>query len=173
MITQVLAHLLRPLPSVPAFSVHVRLGGACLISPWVALEGDICTQSFKDNDSKDIVTEAALQSWGKTVMAYVPLSFIPYADALRADKDWFDGLHGVINRVLVTSGQWECLRDAQIELYEKYLLPVHDDVQFMLQENGVHDDFILEFDAARREKYSEFLGKVVEWVSQTFDNMPS
>ncbi|KAF9047099.1 hypothetical protein BDZ89DRAFT_1058166, partial [Hymenopellis radicata] len=173
MITQVLAHLLRPLPSVPAFSAHVRLGGACLISPWMALEGDICTQSFEDNDSKDILTKACLQSWGKNVMACVPLSFVPYADAVRADKGWFEGLSGVINRLLVTSGQWECLTDAQSELYEKYLLPVHDDVQFMLQENGVHDEFLLEFDATKRERYSEFSGKVVEWVSQTFSNMPS
>lgn len=164
---QFLSHLLHPLPSVPAFTLPegARFRSMYLMSPWVALIGDD-TESWDTNKANDIFTPESLQGWGKRVLASVPESKLPYADVANAPKGWFLGVEKLVERILITTGSSECLRDADKRLFESHLNGCHSNVQFVVQEGGVHDDPL--FDFVLNEKVGKLTPIILDWFADGY-----
>ncbi|PBK86171.1 alpha/beta-hydrolase, partial [Armillaria gallica] len=101
LIFQIFSHILHPRPDVPEYPrPQTPFLGALLISPWVCLGGD---ESFNINDPYDVTTARAFRSWGNTVLQHADAQFVDPV-GFGAPKNWFNGIHEFVGKVLVTSG---------------------------------------------------------------------
>ena len=148
LILQVLAHALHPIPSVPRLKLSEPLAGAYLMSPWVALASipDDPDSSMITNDDCDMIGPDALFYWASRVLDadLVANEAIPYLEPLRASRDWFTDVAAVVDRVLISAGDKECLRDVIIR-FGQALCSVHPRARLIVQEHGVHDDPQMDF----------------------------
>lgn len=138
------------------------------MSPWVSLSS-FDVESFKTGNEDDVVTPETLRRWGEAVMQDISDSQIAYIDALRAPDGWFEGIDKLVDRMLVTTGGGECLRDPDQELYEKHLKGKHDDLRFCVQKDGVHDDPFYDFLFGRPRMVGELTPLIVEWLAEGFE----
>ncbi|XP_006463273.1 hypothetical protein AGABI2DRAFT_186905 [Agaricus bisporus var. bisporus H97] len=138
LILQVLSHLLHPLEykNVPALSLAAPLKGAYLMSPWVDLS-DI-HGTFKSGDPTDILTTGTLRYWGTEILRPVPKEYLGYVEANSAGDDWWKGVDALVDRVLITAGREECLKD-EIIRFNAVFENFHAHVK-MEEHDGVHDD---------------------------------
>lgn len=168
LVLQLLSHILHPLPSVPELVLpkEASLRGAYLMSPWVSLLADPTFSSFKSNDKIDMVDSKTLRVWGERVLAPVAEKDLVYIDPINAPvkADWFQGLERVVDRILITTGSKECLRDPD-EALSAELRKQHEKVQFIVQENGLHDDPYLDFNAGEKN-VGVLTPLLVEWIAE-------
>lgn len=107
------------------------------MSPWTSLTGD--TGSHLENDHYDILRAHCLSAWGGDVLAHVPLDQRSYVEVTKAPEDWLKGIDGVLDRILITAGSVECLRD-DIILLGEIVRKLHTKTEVLITANGVHDD---------------------------------
>ncbi|KAJ3837926.1 Alpha/Beta hydrolase protein [Lentinula raphanica] len=191
LVSQVLSSMLHPLFEPRIIPEGTRLRGAYMMSPWVSLTGvyypnptegeggatvkpeDI--PSFTENDHCDIIGKKALVYWGHTILDGSPNPSLDssYLEPINASFDWYQGLPSVVERVFVSTGGGECLRDADRLFYEKKIKPFHDDDPvFFEDERGVHNDPFFDFNVADGPVGGErqrLTPRVVEWVRECFE----
>ena len=68
-------------------------------------------------------------------------------------------------RVLITPGPAECLRDL-IEVLAKQICSFHDGATFWMQENGVHQPY-LDF-SSKKVKFGKITPQILEWLATGF-----
>ncbi len=89
--------------------------------------------------------------------------------SVEAPKTWFDGLNDVVDRILITYGEFEGFAPGIQLLCEKYLKPYHEDVMTLQQRDGVHGDPILKF-IRKQEDLGDMVPLIVDWVAELFMN---
>ncbi|KAJ7079976.1 Alpha/Beta hydrolase protein [Mycena belliarum] len=169
LILQLLSHALHPLPpalGVPEFAPPAlpRLRGALLISPWVSLTAD--SASHAANDGRDFLRHATLAEWGRVVRADVPPEHRAFMEAARAPDAWFDGVERLVERVLVTAGGAECLRD-DIVVFGEAFKRHHARAELVVQPDGLHEDPMLDF-VLNEKKVGSVTPLLVEWLAAGF-----
>ncbi|KAG6883608.1 hypothetical protein C0993_005183 [Termitomyces sp. T159_Od127] len=160
-----LSHMLHPVESLPPISLTSRIGGVFLMSPWVSLTGD--TGSHLINDSLDIVGAKTFAYCGRKVLEDVPDSLRVYLEMSKVPDTWFKGIDKLVNRILVTAGGVECLRDDIIQVSHK-LSQNHSNVRLIVQENGVHDDPFFDFFAGEMN-LCDLTPKILGWLRQALN----
>jgi acetyl esterase/lipase len=87
-------------------------------------------------------------------------------EANDAPETWFKGVDKVVNRVLITGGDRECLRDDIRRFADKFSAH-HPRAKLVMQPYGVHNDPYFDF-LAREKKLSELTPIIMEWLSEGF-----
>jgi len=163
LILQVLAHILRPIPGIPEFSLgNSKLGEVVFISPWVALECN--SPSFTSNASTDIFPPAFYEHLASLVKQDVPESLWAYVSPSSAPKGWFDGVDKLVTRALITAGAAECLRD-DIESFSKEFCAVHKQASLITIPGGTHNEPYGTFEAGESD-YGEWPPRIASWLAE-------
>lgn len=162
---QLLSHLLHPVPDVPRLTLSAPLRGAYLMSPWVSLTSQ--TGSMLSNDSSDAIGVRCLTYWGREVLDGVTEEQRPYLEASRTPEAWFENLSTVVDRVLITAGDAEALRDTIITFADR-ICKQHPRAEFVLQKYGVHIDPYFDF-FTKEKKLGEVTPRIVEWFENGFE----
>jgi len=151
LILSLLSHILHPLPGLrPILPLEAPIKGVYLMSPWVVMKST--SASSRSNAAYDIVVSAnpnsTKQSYAELVQPYATQEHeLPYMDPLNAPDSWFVGLDGVVERVLMTAGGMEVLRDDIISFSQKLskVIKSNRNFTFEVQEGGIHNDPYLDF----------------------------
>ena len=115
------------------------------MSPWVSLTYELGMGSITAYDGSDITGPQGIATCTRIVLDGLPNSAIPYIDPLKAPERWWDGIaQVVVDRVLVTVGGAECLKD-DIVWFGQRMCEVHRSARMILHEFGVHEDPHLDF----------------------------
>ena len=167
-IVQLISHILHPAADVPTLSVTSPFGNVLLVSPWVCLfpkaEGSIVT-----NSKKDLFTIPAALHPASFILENTPESGYIYLDHMNAPEGWFDDITKVAGKVLITAGDNESLRDT-ITVFAKKICDVHPEATYIVQENGIHDDPVLEFVVPAPKTIGDLTTKVVDWLASGWSN---
>jgi acetyl esterase/lipase len=157
-----LSHMLHPLEGVPHLSLTSRIRGVYLMSPWTSLTGD--TGSHLVNDKSDIVGAKTFGYCGRKVFAGVPESRYPYLEASKVPDSWFKGIDRLVDRVLITAGGAECLRDDIAQLSRK-IAEHHPEATFIVHAGGIHNDPYYDF-LAGETNLCELTLRILNWLAQ-------
>ena len=103
------------------------------------------------------------------VLDHTPESEHVYLDHANAPEGWFDDIAKVASKVLITAGDGEILRD-MITVFAKRICEVHPKVTYIVQENGIHDDPVLDFMVPAPEKIGSLTPKIVDWLASGWSN---
>ncbi|KAH9475180.1 Putative steryl acetyl hydrolase mug81 [Psilocybe cubensis] len=145
LILQLFSHILHPVPGVPLLPKGIQFASACIMSPWVTLTAD--SGSHAANSDKDVLPASAWAYLGQQSLPSVSSTTQAYLEALKAPEGWFEGIDCSVQRILITVGENECLRDDVLEVARK-LSSTRDDrsvVTTIVHKNGVHNDQYLDF----------------------------
>jgi acetyl esterase/lipase len=112
----------------------------------------------------DILSSKCLIPWGSQVIGPVPESQHVYLEAIKAPESWFAGIDGLVDRLLITTGSKECLRDDDVALAE-LLRKHHRDLQMVVEKDGVHDGPLFDFAVGDPKLGGEVKTLMVEWLS--------
>lgn len=165
LVLQLFSHILHPFPGVPRVELSAPLRGAYLMSPWMSFT--VQTASAITNGVSDAIGDGVIASWGSHVLAGIPESQRPYLEAVKAPDTWFEKIGTVVDRILITGGDAERLRD-DIITFNTQICRHHGDVQFILQKYGVHNDPQFDF-MTKEKKLGELTPLIVEWFTNGFD----
>ncbi|KDR74063.1 hypothetical protein GALMADRAFT_71239 [Galerina marginata CBS 339.88] len=162
-IHQIFSHILHPVDGVPKLKLSAPLGGAYMMAPWATTVDD---EVYHTNDNAgDVVTASVLLYWASKMYEGVPRSAMPYLNPNGAPDDWLRGIDKVVNRVLISAGGAEVLRDAVIK-YFKTIEKHHKNTTFFLQDKGAHvETFLLLLVRDEDTKFAPFL---LDWLEQGF-----
>jgi len=166
LILQLISHILHPLEGIPRTNLSSPIRGAYLMSPWVSLTGD--AGSMTSNDDNDIIGTKCINEWGHQVLEGVPDSQLPYIYPNKAPESWFKGIDTVVDRVLITAGSAECLRDP-IEVFAKQIGSLHSGADFLMQQNGVHNDPYFDF-FTKEKKLGKLTPQILGWLARGFES---
>ena len=158
---QVISHMLHPLKGVRPLNLPSPIRGVYLMSPWVSLRGTGASMTL--NDNSDIIGPQCINVWATQVLEGVSDSQLPYLEANSAPDSWFKSVDTVVERILITAGSAECLRDS-IEVFAKQICSVHHSTTFWLQENGVHNEPYF----CKGMKSRDPTPQILEWLAMGF-----
>jgi len=171
LIHQVFSHILHPVDGVPKLTLASPFAGAYMMSPWARLidgEGSL----LHANDKRGDMIEAATGIyWGSKVLDEAKPSAIPYLEPARTPENWLQGVDKYVQRVLISAGDLEYLRD-EIVVYGKHVEEHHRDTTIIVQENGVHNDPLLDF-LVGEEDLGNLTPKIVDWLDEGFSRYRS
>jgi hypothetical protein len=119
-----------------------------------------------ENDDSDIIGPKSINTWGNQVSDGIPDSQLPYIEASNTPATWFKSVDTVVEKVLITAGSAECLRDS-IQAFAKQMSGVHDGATFWIQENGVHNDPYFDF-FTKEKKLGKMTPQILEWLDDGF-----
>ena len=166
LIHQVLSHILHPVEGVPKLTLTSPLGGAYMMSPWTRLvdgEGSL----LHSNDGRGDVMTASIGTYlGSKVLAGAKPFTVPYLEAASAPKDWLQGVDTCVRRLLISAGDLEFLRD-EIVHYGKRVEEYLKDTTIIVQENGIHDDPLLDL-LAGEKNLGSLTPKILDWLEEGF-----
>lgn len=146
-----ISHLLKPHPDLDA-PPHLAtpLAGMLLISPRVTNKTDAA--SFVSNSQYDTLSGETFRAWITSFRANSNISTDDglaadgvYTEPLLAPHDWWSNLTShVVDRMFISAGNNECLRDTIVAFQEKMKAVNGLDVTFVLEENGIHDSPLMD-----------------------------
>lgn len=169
LVLQILSHMLHPLSSIDSLPPTLRFRGACLMSPWVSPSGDVCADQAQANDPKDDISVRTLREWGQLIIKDVPrnLEDMACVEPAGAPKGWFKEVETVAGRMLLLSGEVECMAGAHSFFYEEHLKDCHRDVRIAIQPGGAHDGILVDF-IVGREPSEGVTSVIIEWLAEAF-----
>ena len=168
LIHEILSHILHPVEGVPELSLSAPLGGVYMMSPWVRLVDNSRKYLYTNADSDDdMMSGELLNHWGATVLRGAPKEAVPYLEPNSAPTMWLDGIDRWVKRVLISAGDLECLRD-EIVKYQEEFRKHHEDVMFILQANGIHNDPFWDF-ATHEKGLGELTPRILDWLDENCD----
>jgi acetyl esterase/lipase len=132
------------------------------MSPWVDL-ADL-RGTLKKGDPYDMMPSKTLRYWGAQSLKPVPEEYLGYIQANSASDDWWKGVDAFVDRVLITAGRDECLRDEIIRfstVFEKF----HPQVN-MHEHDGIHDDPL--FAVELGESAGGATDTIIDWLQTGF-----
>ena len=136
------------------------------MSPWCLLYGE--PESRSANDKKDVLRARSFAYCTRKVLAGVPEPFHVYMGAREAPDSWFEGVDKFVERVLISAGDHECLRDDTRGFANRFIMH-HGKTHFIVQENGVHNDPFYDFLVGER-KPSELTLAILGWLLEGFES---
>ncbi|RXW22054.1 hypothetical protein EST38_g3797 [Candolleomyces aberdarensis] len=143
----------------------LKLRGALGISPWFPVHSKkAAAKSYQENRGSDIISPEALRDFARIYAAGVPESHKPHFDFTTTPKEWFKGLDGVVDRILITVGEKELLRDDILEVARGKVAEYHPDTTIILQEFGVHDDVFYDAAAGLDPLTTKLTLEILEWL---------
>ncbi|KAK0207214.1 Alpha/Beta hydrolase protein [Armillaria fumosa] len=169
LVLQILQHIMDPQPIPPlVVPSPSKFLGILLISPWVCLGG---AESFKVNERYDLISARTCHYLGSHILCDIPEHGRAFVDPVG-----FEGLPLMVDKlahkVLVTSGEKECMHLAHTLLAETYL---KGDVHFAVTKgvNGVYDDMLFEFviPGEKEERLSSTTWVIIDWCGRLFGVM--
>jgi acetyl esterase/lipase len=168
LILQVLSQILHPRKAVPEIRLPAPLRGIYLISPWTNLSTD--SKSHTENEGRDFLSKDALARWGAQILADVHETDGIFVETVRAPEWWFKGAGALVDRILITAGGAELLRD-DIVVVGEALKKHHPNVELVVQKDGLHEDMYLDF-VLGEKKLSSLTPLTVEWLAAGFTAEP-
>ncbi|KAK0487870.1 Alpha/Beta hydrolase protein [Armillaria novae-zelandiae] len=171
LVLQILSHMLHPLSSINPLSPTLRFRGVCLMSPWVSPSGDVCADQARANDPKDDISVRTLREWGQLILKDVPrnLEDMACVEPAGAPKGWFKEVETAVGRILILSGEVECMAGAHRFFYEEHLKDYHRHVRVAVQPGGAHDGILVDF-IVGREPSGGVTPVIIEWLAEAFDH---
>ncbi|KAG6812920.1 hypothetical protein H0H93_013592, partial [Arthromyces matolae] len=160
------SHILHPAPNVPPLLLSGPIRSAYLMSPWVSINHD---ESIVTNDDSDMIGTDALLYMSSFVLRGLPDQYRPYMVADSTPEDWFVNLSDVVERVFITAGDAECLRDGIVLFVNRLRRGEYQKVEFMLQKYGVHDDPYLDFQWPEKRP-GELTPVILDFFESGFDH---
>lgn len=161
-ILQLFAHILHPILSVPKLPKSLgRIHNACLVSPWLelGLPPDVKDKTF------DIIAPETFQRWGVMYFFPIPAEQTKYVEPGNVPPSWFSGLSGVVDRIFISAGENECLRDGIMRFGDETLKPKHKDVTLVLQPDGVHAEPL--YDYMTGIKPIPLTLHILDWIAES------
>lgn len=116
----------------------------------------------------DVISAKIGRSACEMLVKDIPDSEIAFLDPLEGPENWFAGLDGLVGRILITCGELECIFQGIKKLHEKYLVPIHGDIEFLEQKDRLHIEPILDF-AWKKDPGEK---RIVDWFVSTFSEAP-
>lgn len=167
-----LSHILHHHPSVelPGLPRNSQFRGLCLISPWVSMKSDSQCDlgAMEVRYQYDVISAKIGRPVCEMLVKDIPDSEIAFLDPLEGPESWFAGLDGLVERILITCGELECIFQGIKKLHEKYLVPTHGDIEFLAQKDRLHIEPLLEF-AWKKDPGEK---RIVDWFVSTFSETP-
>ncbi|KAF7971932.1 hypothetical protein HWV62_19459 [Athelia sp. TMB] len=174
LILQLFSHALHDFPD-PAFTSKSALRpiisgdikplrAAYLMSPYVNLSG--YGGSFESNGDKDILPLKIWREWGTRLIKLIPKSQHNFVQFSTGPDDWFDGVSKLVNQVLITAAEDECLHDDIVAFKDKFVKH-HSDVKWIDQKDAVHIEPVWAFTG--KDEEGELTKTLVEWHKKTFE----
>ncbi|KAL1873437.1 hypothetical protein VTK73DRAFT_982 [Phialemonium thermophilum] len=161
LLLSLILHINHPNPRVPPLTVPDRLSGAVLISPWVDLQSTC--DSIKTNQSRDILSEAALAYWARNFLADADRD--PWNHPLSAPIEWWKEIP--VDAILLTYGDEECFRDDATKLAQ-VLQNSAANVRAVKCDGELHEHMIINrFLRINKPCYSETV--LLEWLAARVD----
>jgi acetyl esterase/lipase len=121
------------------------------------------SQSITEFDGIDYMPKRVLHDVGQHLLAGFPAADAAFAEPAKAPDAWFTGLDGVTERILVSAGALECMRDDILRLGE-VLKKHHPNIEILVQDGAVHDDMVMDF-MTKEKKLGAATAKVVDWLA--------
>jgi acetyl esterase/lipase len=165
LIHEILSHFLHPVEGVPELSLTAPLGGVYMMSPWVRLVDKDRKYVYSNDNKGDVLAGKPINYWGSEVFQNAPKEAIPYLEPNSSPPMWLDGADRCVKRVLISAGGVECLCDEIIKYYQERIHEHHEDVTFVLQANGVHDDPYWDF-ATQEKDLGELTPRILDWLDE-------
>jgi acetyl esterase/lipase len=167
LIHEVISHMLHPVKDVPELTPSSPLGGAYMMSPWARLR-DTPAQVLKtDREGRgDFLTRRTGLYWASKVLEGVPESAFPYLDLNTAPEDWLKGADECVERILISAGGAEVLRD-EILQYAKTMEKHHKDTTTVIQANGIHVDPFFDF-LVQEKDLGKLTPAILNWLDEGF-----
>jgi acetyl esterase/lipase len=166
LIHQVLSHILHPVEGVPKLTLTSPLGGAYMMSPWTRLVDGKGSLLHTNDGRGDVLTASIGTYLGSKVLAGAKPSAVPYLEAASSPKDWLQGVDKCVRRVLISAGELEFLRD-EIVHYGKRVEEHLKDTTIIVQENGIHDDPLLDL-LVGEKSLGSLTPKILDWLEEGF-----
>ncbi|KAF9555947.1 alpha/beta-hydrolase [Agrocybe pediades] len=164
LVLQLLSHILHPVPDLPLLPKGIKLGGACIMSPWVSLTGN--TGSHLENSDSDVLPAKTWAYLGEHTLPALSDASRPYLQAIDAPEGWFKGVDRHVRRVLVTVGERECLRDDVLKVARKLETATDDAfLSVFVHVNGVHNDQYLDFMAGEKQ-LGDLTPQLIGWLEK-------
>ncbi|KAF9562375.1 alpha/beta-hydrolase [Agrocybe pediades] len=165
-----LSHLLHPLPSLRNISpsyikssipLVAPIRGIYLLSPWVTMRST--SNSYNSDAPNDLISKRNLDVFADIVLSHIGKCLgrpttehenaMHYLDPLNCPEGWWDGLGTVLDRVLVSAGSEELLRDDIVKFADEVLAKADSsasatrkaEVTLVVQDGGVHGDPLMDF----------------------------
>jgi len=132
----ILSHVLHPHPEIPAlrFEPGQKLGAAILLAPWASFRIDYPSATY--NARKDFVSAISANRWSSSFVGGKKTD--EYNQPLSAEPDWWKGLEGVVEEILILGGSHELLVDVIREMDARFEA-MHSKVTLVIAEGEWHD----------------------------------
>lgn len=163
-IHQVLSHILHPVEDVPKLSLSAPFAGAYLMSPWATMLDDKILHTNAGRG--DMLDPTAGAYWASKVLEGVTPSARPYVEANIAPEDWLEGVDKIVDRILISGGGLEILRDSIIK-YSQTVQRHHPNAELFLDEYGIHIDPFVCFYVGELNR-GKLIPFMLEWLDRGF-----
>ena len=137
-----------------------------MMSPWTRLVDGHGSLLHTNDGRGDVLTALIGTYLGSKVLAGAKPSVVPYLEAASAPKDWLQGVDKCVRRVLISAGELEFLRD-EIVHYGKRVEEFLKDTTIIIQENGIHDDPLLDL-LVGEKSLGSLTPKILDWLEEGF-----
>jgi len=146
-----------------------KLGGAYLMSPFFIMTPRNVFSSWKAYDGIDSVSAEAFATFGYQVLMSTVKKpgLLPYVDQSYRPDGWYEGLERVVERILVTAGGNECLKDDIVEVSEAIRV-MHPRTTLLVDARGVHDEPLADYGAGET-RVGELTPVIKEWIKECFN----
>ncbi|KAJ7852125.1 Alpha/Beta hydrolase protein [Mycena leptocephala] len=161
---QLVSQMIHPRDGLPNIRPSAPIRGLCLVSPWASLTAD--SKSCIEFDGIDTMTRDALRQAGAEILSGFSDDENAFGEPAKASALWFKGVDEVVERVLITAGATECMRDDIVQVSNQ-LKGHHQNVQLVVQNGGLHDDMFLDF-MVKEKKLGTLTPLVVNWFAAGF-----
>jgi acetyl esterase/lipase len=146
-----LSHVMHQYPdeTFPALGLSAPLSGCFLVSPLVSL--DLDTLSYRENLHADLLSIPVIRDWGEDLFKGSPFSNEKlngkgWGMALSGDKDWWNRLGRIVQRVYLVGGGEELFRDHIIEFGDRLKNVEGVDVSIYIDVEEAHDRTFMDFE---------------------------
>ncbi|PPQ95827.1 hypothetical protein CVT26_015936 [Gymnopilus dilepis] len=165
---QLLLHMAHPLDGIESLDPGIKLRGAYLMSPWLYLIPRDGVQSYLENGGRDVVaSKAQYAEFGAGVLGGVKRAEdLAYLEASHTPPSWYRDVGEVADRVLITAGGHECLRDDIVEFGSAFC-EAHGNAKLLVDTCGIHDDPFNDF-MLGEEVWAELTPAIVQWFADGF-----
>lgn len=177
LVLELISHLLHPLD--PSIKIQTpfksRINGVYLMSPWVHIQTN--EAAYLTNRNSDLFDVPCIIKWSRAIKDDVPVDNLnlPYIEPSSAPISWFDDIHTVVDRILVTAGEAEIFKD-DITNFSKVLARGKANFKFVVQEHGIHDDPFFDFLSSATpppEKLGTLTPLIIDWLESGFNLVDS
>ena len=140
------------------------------MSPFVVLStsASAACHSRTANGEKDVWRGSVIDYCIELARTGVPESFYPYMDMSSAPDNWYDGLQNIVDRILITGGGDEVLKDEIHSLSEK-ISAYHSNTKLVIQVGGIHNDPYFDF-FAKEKVQSKLTPILIDWLMEGFSS---